>query len=218
MTDVQVSMGEMQERVARFQELRPSKQAFVDTRIPEHVRDIYNVIGQGVTEDPDLKPAITAVEGFNVTYVGAESGKGAALHSHSTVEVFIALSGQWAVFWGDEGENEIVLDTVRLRLGAGRHHARLSQRRRRARLPDGDPRRHGCGQGRLGEIRTGARRGNRAQPRPRWQRGRSSGLTRFAPPQVRPVLLGALASRPRRATERRLSMRAGSPHSQDATA
>ncbi len=111
MTHVQVSMGAMLERVARFNELRPSKQAFVDTRIPEHVRDIYNVIGQGVTEDADLKPAITAVEGFNITYVGAESGKGAALHSHTTVEVFIALTGQWAVFWGDEGENEIVLDT-----------------------------------------------------------------------------------------------------------
>ena len=111
MAEVQVSMDEMLERTARFKELRPSRQAFVDTRIPEHIRDIYNVIGQGVTEDAGLKPAITAVEGFNVTYVGAESGKGAALHSHSTVEVFIALSGQWSVFWGDEGENEVILDT-----------------------------------------------------------------------------------------------------------
>jgi len=104
-------MDEMLARTARFKELRPSKQAFVDTRIPEHIRDIYNVIGQGVTEDADLKPAITAVEGFNVTYVGAESGKGAALHSHTTVEVFIPLSGQWSIFWGDEGENEVILDT-----------------------------------------------------------------------------------------------------------
>ena len=110
-TGVQVSVEQMQERAARFKDLRASKQAFVDTRIPEHVRDIYNVIGKGVTEDPELKPAITAVEGFNITYVGAESGKGAALHSHSTVEVFIPLSGQWSVFWGDEGENEVILDT-----------------------------------------------------------------------------------------------------------
>ncbi len=110
-TGVQVSAEQMQERVARFKGLRPSKQAFVDTRIPEHVRDIYNVIGKGVTEDPDLKPAITAVEGFNITYIGAESGKGAALHSHSTVEVFIPLSGRWSVFWGEEGENEVILDT-----------------------------------------------------------------------------------------------------------
>ncbi len=110
-TGVTVSKELMQERTARFGALRPSRQAFVDTRIPEHVRDIYNVIGQGVTEDPELKPAITAVEGFNITYIGAESGKGAALHSHSTVEVFIPLTGRWSVYWGDEGENEVILDT-----------------------------------------------------------------------------------------------------------
>ena len=32
--------------------------------------------------------------------------KGAALHSHSTVEVFIPLSGTWSIYWGDEGEQE----------------------------------------------------------------------------------------------------------------
>ena len=103
--------GEMKGRIARFEDLRPSKQAFVDTRIPEHLRDIYNVIGRGVTEDPELRPAIAAAEGFNVTYVGADPGKGAALHAHPTVEVFIPMSGRWAVFWGDEGENEVELDT-----------------------------------------------------------------------------------------------------------
>ena len=103
--------GILEGRVVRFDELRPSKQAFVDTRIPEHVRDIYNVIGRGVTEDPELRPAISAADGFNVTYVGAAPGKGAALHAHPTVEVFIPMSGKWAVFWGDEGENEVELDT-----------------------------------------------------------------------------------------------------------
>ena len=111
MADVVVSMDEMKNRYAKFGDLKPSKQAFVDTRLPEHERDIFNVIGDGVTEDPDLKPAINAVEGFNVTYVGADPGKGAALHAHTTVEVFYAMSGRWAVFWGDEGENEIELDT-----------------------------------------------------------------------------------------------------------
>ena len=110
MAKKQVSMDEMLARTARFAGLRPSKQAFVDTRIPEYERDIFNVIGAGVTEDPELTPAITAAQDFNVTYVGAEAGKGAALHSHPTVEVFIAMSGRWAIFWGDEGENEIELD------------------------------------------------------------------------------------------------------------
>ena len=38
MANVQVTMQQMQERVARFSELRPSRQAFVGTRIPEHGR------------------------------------------------------------------------------------------------------------------------------------------------------------------------------------
>ena len=104
------SMQEMLARTARFRDLKPSREAFVDTRIPEHERDIFNVIGGGVTEDPTLAPAISAVEGFNLTYIGADPGKGAALHAHPTVEVFVALTGRWAVYWGEDGDQEIELD------------------------------------------------------------------------------------------------------------
>ena len=100
---------DMSKRVARFETLKPSLQAFIDTRLPEHRREIFNVIGRGVTEDASLQPAIAEADGFNVTYIKAEPGKGAALHAHTTVEVFIAMSGQWAVYYGDEGREEIVL-------------------------------------------------------------------------------------------------------------
>jgi mannose-6-phosphate isomerase-like protein (cupin superfamily) len=106
----QVSMADMQKRVARFKDLRSSSQAFVDSLIPGHERKIFNVIGHGVTEDASLNPAITDARDFNLAMVHAEPGKGAALHAHPTVEVFIALSGRWAVYWGDEGEQEIVLE------------------------------------------------------------------------------------------------------------
>lgn len=110
MASVQVSKEEMLKRVARFKELKPSLQAFVDSRIPGHEREIFNVIGRGVTEDASLAPAITDARDFNVTFVHAGPEKGAALHAHPTVEVFIALSGRWAAYWGDHGENEIVLE------------------------------------------------------------------------------------------------------------
>jgi mannose-6-phosphate isomerase-like protein (cupin superfamily) len=97
-------------RVAHFNTLTKSPQAFVDTRIPEHARDIYNVIGPGVSEDPALLPAIMDAQDFNLTYVGADPGKGAALHDHLTVEVFVAMSGKWAVIWGADGENEVILE------------------------------------------------------------------------------------------------------------
>ncbi|HLC40841.1 MAG TPA: cupin domain-containing protein [Methylomirabilota bacterium] len=115
MASVQISKDEMLKRVARFKELRPSHQAFVDSRIPGHEREIFNVIGRGVTEDASLAPAITDAQNFNVTLVHAAPGKGAALHSHPTVEVFIPLSGEWAIYWGDNGENELPLgqwDTI----------------------------------------------------------------------------------------------------------
>ena len=32
------------------------------------------------------------------------------MHSHTTVEVFTPLSGRWAIIWGDQGENELVLE------------------------------------------------------------------------------------------------------------
>ena len=45
-----------------------------------------------------------------MTYVGADPGKGAALHAHLTVEVFVAMSGKWAIIWGANGENEVTLE------------------------------------------------------------------------------------------------------------
>lgn len=104
------SKAEMMKRVARFKELKSSSQAFVDTLIPGHEREIYNIIGRGVTEDATLKPAIAEVESFNMTLVKASPGKGAALHFHPTVEVFMPLSGTWAVYWGNNGEEEVLLD------------------------------------------------------------------------------------------------------------
>lgn len=123
MTDRRVSREEMESRIARFGDLKPSAAAFVDTRLPGHERDIFNVIGAGVTEDATLEPAIAAAEGFNLTYVAADPGKGAALHAHPTVEVFIPMSGRWSVYWGDDGENEAILgpwDVVSVPVGVMR--------------------------------------------------------------------------------------------------
>ena len=92
-------------RIARAADLQPIEKGYLDTVIPGHARTVFNVIGVGVTEDPSYAPAIAAAEDFNITYVKAEPGNGAALHSHTTVEVFIPVDGLWKVFWGDEGEH-----------------------------------------------------------------------------------------------------------------
>ena len=107
---IDLSVEEMEQRVARYRNLKASKQAFVDTRIPEYERDIYNVIGRGVTEDASLTAEITDSRYFGITYVGADPGKGAALHAHETIEVFIPLTGRWADVWGEDGDKEIIVE------------------------------------------------------------------------------------------------------------
>ena len=106
----QVTKADMRKRVAHFKDLRASTQAFVDSLIPGHEREIFNVIGHGVTEDASLNPAIPDARDFNMAMVHAAPGKGAALHAHPTVEVFFAMSGRWAVYWGDRGEQEVILE------------------------------------------------------------------------------------------------------------
>jgi quercetin dioxygenase-like cupin family protein len=96
------------QRTARFAALEPSPVAYLDTRIPEHFRETFNVIGRGVTENADLAPVIPADQ-FNVTYIRCEPGTGAALHSHDTVEVFFIMEGQFDVIWGDGGERRTTL-------------------------------------------------------------------------------------------------------------
>ena len=107
-TDVDYSVDEMERHVARFDQLKSSSQAFLDTRIPGYEREIFSIIGNGVQEDPNMNPPIDPQE-FHLAMIRAEPGKGAALHSHLTQEVFVPLSGRWAIFWGPDGDKEVIL-------------------------------------------------------------------------------------------------------------
>ena len=104
------SMASLLSRVARFKDLRSSSEAFADTRIPEYQREIYNIIGRGVTEDAGLEPMIADNRDFNLTMMKSDPGKGSSQHDHETIECFVALSGRWAVTLGPEGEEEVILE------------------------------------------------------------------------------------------------------------
>jgi mannose-6-phosphate isomerase-like protein (cupin superfamily) len=92
----------MQARVARFASLVPTHD-YADAAIPGCERTTWRVLGTA----PD---APLAAEGFHMNIVRCEPGQGAPLHNHLTQEVFVALSGRWAVFWGPEGARSLVLD------------------------------------------------------------------------------------------------------------
>ena len=123
-----VSVAEMEKFVARFDKLRGSSEAYIDSRLPGHQRRKINLVGMGVveaTDNPDLAPNIPApAYGFNLGMIQAESGNGAALHDHQTEEVFMPLIGAWAIVWmTEEGQKEIVLqpfDTISVPMGVYR--------------------------------------------------------------------------------------------------
>lgn len=96
-------------RVARFAELEPSSALFIDTALPGYARTIWSIIGRNVGEDRSVQPAIPP-DGFHLAVIEAEPGNGSALHTHTTVEVFMPLTGRWQLSYGDAGEREITLE------------------------------------------------------------------------------------------------------------
>tara|TARA_R110002110_G_scaffold2756_4_gene13351 strand:+ start:13588 stop:14136 length:549 start_codon:yes stop_codon:yes gene_type:complete len=111
---VVMTQDEMRSRIAVFAEQTGNDQLMITQGIPGFQRDIYSIIGRGVSEDAGTQPGIVDSTGFNVAYVGAEPDNGSALHSHDDeVEVFIPISGQWAVYWNEGNDTEeIVLDPM----------------------------------------------------------------------------------------------------------
>lgn len=109
-----ISVEQMEGFVARFNSLKGSEEAFVDSKLPGAKRFKINLVGMGVVERNDvaaLRPNIPLPAfGFNLGMIQAETGNGASLHAHQTEEVFMPLIGPWAVFWqAQDGVKELIL-------------------------------------------------------------------------------------------------------------
>ena len=105
-----ISPETMERRHLARANAKGSHLAFLDQRLPAYEREIINMVGMGVTENPEAKPHVEAgAAGFSVTYVRALKGKGSALHRHATEEVFIPIKGRWQIVWL-EGDEERTVD------------------------------------------------------------------------------------------------------------
>jgi quercetin dioxygenase-like cupin family protein len=92
----------MEQRLVRYTELRPCRNAFVDTYTPgSDQKENFTIIGPGVAEHPDQHVHISEPHGFNIGGARQPPGCTNSQHSHETEEVFIVHSGQWAFRWGD---------------------------------------------------------------------------------------------------------------------
>ena len=110
MSDSVISTEEFERtRVARFNQLEGSNRPMLDAVIPGQEREIYQIIGKGVSEDPNQNIPITDNNGFNVAIVRCEPGKGTLHHDHKTNEVFMSLKGKWKIFWGEDEESNFVI-------------------------------------------------------------------------------------------------------------
>ena len=77
-------------RLAKFEDLVPSKVPFVEGKLKGHRDRLnYSVIGPGVSEDAKQNVKIAEAHGFNIGGVNAAPMNGSGLHSHTTAEVFL---------------------------------------------------------------------------------------------------------------------------------
>ncbi len=96
-------------RVARFDELEGNEGLFIDTVIPGYAREIWSIIGPNVGEDRSNRHVIPP-EDFHLAVIRSAPSNGSALHTHTTVEVFMPLTGRWQLFYGEEEEYEVFLE------------------------------------------------------------------------------------------------------------
>jgi mannose-6-phosphate isomerase-like protein (cupin superfamily) len=99
-------------RLAKFDELIPSKVPFVEGKLKGHQdRTNYSIIGPGVVEDAKQGVKIAEKHGFNIGAVSTAPNNGSGLHSHTTAEVFVVNSGSMRFYWGPDGrDGEVILN------------------------------------------------------------------------------------------------------------
>ena len=105
-----VSRAQMERRVWRFGELVPSPRAFLDCTLPGHVRTLFSALGAGSDDEQLEGTAVEQAVNYHIDFVKAPPRNGAALHSHGSEETFVALTGRWEIYWGDDGGDSIVLE------------------------------------------------------------------------------------------------------------
>ena len=109
-------MKHLTQRLIRYADLRPCRNAFIDTRSPgSEAKENFTLIGPGVSENPEQHVHIPQPHGFNI---GAARQPGKCLnsqHSHETAEVFIVHTGKWRFVLGanaDEGHVDLARGDV----------------------------------------------------------------------------------------------------------
>ncbi len=95
-------------RVVRFKDVPPLDKAYDETQLGQHQRVLYRFFGNCASDAKDVPPAVPGLE-MNMALVQGAAGTGAPLHHHECEEIFFAVKGDWIVYFGDNGEYEVLL-------------------------------------------------------------------------------------------------------------
>ncbi|MEM0900016.1 MAG: cupin domain-containing protein [Pseudomonadota bacterium] len=104
--------AQLDERVVRYNDLKPCRTAFIDAHTPgSNQKENYTIIGGGVSESADQYVHLSIPHGFNIGAAAQPPMCKNSLHAHRTAEVFFVLTGRWRFFWGQSGDaGEVVLE------------------------------------------------------------------------------------------------------------
>ena len=115
MKTVYLSSDQMQQRIARFNQLSPLP--IQQTDIPLAARDVVysrkllSVIGLETSTPINAAAPITGAAGMTMTLAVCPPGQGPGLHSHrQTYETFTVMKGRFEVRWNDDGSGRAVLE------------------------------------------------------------------------------------------------------------
>ena len=96
----------LSDRLIRYADLQPCRNAFVDSRSPgSSEKENFTLIGPGVSENPNQHVHIPEPHGFNIGGARQPPGCLNSQHSHDTAEVFVVHTGQWRFIWGPNRED-----------------------------------------------------------------------------------------------------------------
>ena len=124
MKTIEIPRIDMEQRIARYENLKPLKTQQggkfpLEALDVVYARELLPVIALGESVETPLttdETPITGAGGMTITLARCPPGQGPGLHSHrTTFETFTVLKGRFEVSWGDRGSDTVeigLFDTI----------------------------------------------------------------------------------------------------------
>ena len=119
MKTINVTLEEMESRVARFSQITPQSNSYSEEDgIPKEAYEMLTAKTLYLLMSPECQggpmahqPAVVTKDKMSVIIAECPPGDRPLLHAHHrTNETFFCLDGRFRIRWGDEGENQTYLE------------------------------------------------------------------------------------------------------------